>query len=144
MLNNMVPPMKKLSSQRGKLLLQPRPRQKLSSLQLLFLCTAAYDKNQNNPNYEAHQALSNAAKMSQIESVVQKILYVEIFPTPISAESGRCSPHSPHSDLKSVNSGWNLKWPPLLGVAPKIGAKMIAPVPLTIASIGPIRCLTGG
>ena len=36
----------------------------LNSLQLCALCTAAYDKNRNKPNYGAWQALFNAAKMS--------------------------------------------------------------------------------
>ena len=86
LLNNMISSMKKLSFQREKLLLQSKSRQKLSSLQLLFLCIAAYDKNRNKSNYEAWQAFFNVAKMNQIESVMQKILYVEVFRTSNSAK----------------------------------------------------------
>ena len=51
-----------------------------------MLCIVVYDKNQNKSNYEAHQALFNAAKMNQIESVLQKILYVEVSHTSNSAK----------------------------------------------------------
>ena len=50
-------------------------------LNLCDFCIAAYDKYRNKSNYEVHQTLFNAVKMSNIESILQKILCVESFHT---------------------------------------------------------------
>ena len=48
---------------------------------MCHVCIAQYEKNQNKSNFEVHQTLFNVAKMKQIENVMQKILYVEVFHT---------------------------------------------------------------
>ena len=52
-----------------------------NSLHLCDFCIAAYDEYRNKSNYEVHQAFSNASKLSQIDDMMQKILYVENFRT---------------------------------------------------------------
>ena len=85
LLNNSTSSIINSSFQRERFLLQSKPQSKSfsisNSLQLLSSCIAAYDKYWNKSNYEAWQALFNAAKMNQIESVLHKILYVEVFRT---------------------------------------------------------------
>ena len=63
-----------------------------------------YNKYWKQLNCKVKQAFSNAAKMSQFESVMQKILYVEVLPTPNSMEEGGCSPPSPHSGCTPPHS----------------------------------------
>ena len=52
------------------------------------------------PYYSAHQALYNAAKMSQIYVITLMLLYVEVFSTAIPAKWGvRCSLHPNRTSL---------------------------------------------
>ena len=90
------------SSQKEKLLMQSKSHQK--QLQLRSQCIAVYDKNWNSSNCRTNQMLFNAAKMSQIESVLQKLLYVEVLFTSISMKWKRCFSSSSHSNCTSSHT----------------------------------------
>ena len=76
-------------------------------LHLCDFCIAAYDKNKNKSNYEAHQTLFIVSKMNVIESLLQKILYVEIFRTSNSTKWNVLDLFSSHLNSSSHTSTHN-------------------------------------